>query len=305
MPVTSFRDYLASPYLYYLRHVLRLSEVTDAPSELDAGGFGDLIHSCLGAFGRSQVAGSTDAEVIERFLSAELDQTLLSKFGATPPAAILVQRANARARLRAFARWQATHVAEGWGIEHVEWSPSQRELAHGTSPPPTTPNADSSTPTSSGVPFDVDGQHVLLIGRIDRIDRHRDGRVLLLDYKTAKDAKSPEKVHQAGRSGERRWVDLQLPLYRRLAMSVAGPDAAMGYVCLPMRATDTSLRPASWGPDDLASAEECAREVIRRIRQRDFFSLGTSPPTEGVMGWLAGTGFVAAHDGETDEGSDT
>lgn len=304
MPVTSFRDYLASPYLYYLRHVLRISEISDASSELDAGGFGDLIHTCLGAFGRSEVAGSADAEAIERYLAAELDQTLLSKFGSTPPAAILVQRANARGRLRAFARWQVAHAAEGWSIERVEWSPSQRELTDSTSPSPTTPSTHSRTSTSSGVPFDVDGKDVLLIGRIDRIDRHRDGRVLLLDYKTAKDAKSPEKVHQAGRSSERRWVDLQLPLYRRLAMSVAGVDASVGYVCLPMRAADTSLHLASWDPDDFANAEECARGVIRRIRAGDFFSLGTDPPTEGVMGWLAGTGFVKAPDGETDEGSD-
>lgn len=304
MPVTSFRDYLASPYLYYLRHVLRISEVTDASSELDAGGFGELIHSCLGAFGRSDVADSTDAEVIERYLSAELDQTLLSKFGSTPPAAILVQRANARGRLRALARWQASHAAEGWKIERVEWSPNQPDLTDGTRTSPTTRETDSRASTASGVPFEVDGKPVLLIGRIDRIDRHRDGRVLLLDYKTAKDAKPPEKVHQAGRSGDRRWIDLQLPLYRRLAMNLAGPDASVGFVCLPMRAADTALHRASWGPDDYASAEECARGVIRRIRERDFFSLGTNPPTEGVMGWLAGTGFVAAPDGENDEGSD-
>ena len=45
----------------------------------------------------------------------------------------------------------------------------------------------------------------------------------LLDYKSAEQSVTPEQAHRAGKRGERRWVDLQLPLYE-LMLRQRGPQ---------------------------------------------------------------------------------
>ncbi|MCR4412694.1 MAG: PD-(D/E)XK nuclease family protein, partial [Thermoguttaceae bacterium] len=64
MRVTEFRDYLACPYRYYLRHRLGLGALDDSAEELDGGSFGALAHEVLRAFGESKVALSTDPDEI-------------------------------------------------------------------------------------------------------------------------------------------------------------------------------------------------------------------------------------------------
>ena len=54
-----------------------------------------------------------------------------------------------------------------------------------------------------------------LHGRIDRIDQ-RDGQWAILDYKTGDTARTPQETHF--KSNE--WVDLQLPLYLKLAQTL-------------------------------------------------------------------------------------
>ena len=49
-----FRDYLACPYRYYLRHECELKAVDDAARELDGAAFGMLLHKVLGVFGRDR-----------------------------------------------------------------------------------------------------------------------------------------------------------------------------------------------------------------------------------------------------------
>lgn len=287
--VTSFRDYLASPYLYYLRNVMRLSEVVEPTGELDPAGFGDLIHECLAAFGRGPLATSTREREIEECLSTEIDRIVVSRFGEDMPAGVRVQREHAKGRLRAFARWQSAHAKDGWTIRHAEWSPrdgaaSVSQVRGAGLEPPQSDHA--------GVAFDVDGKTVRLIGRIDRIDQHSDGRWLLLDYKTSAKRLAPQNTHVVRVSGEQRWVDLQLPLYRRLAEQLCGLEAGLAYVCLPAKAMETGLALAEWSADELASAEDCARHVIRRVRRGEFFELGNKPASKGVEGWLVGAGLV-------------
>src|SRR5690606_35854101 len=83
-------------------------------------------------------------------------------------------------------------------------------------------------PPEPGVPFDVDGRPVLLRGRIDRIDRNeRTGEWAVFDYKTSDTGQPPEKTHRRGRGKERRWVDLQLPLYRHLLPAIEDDGAPL------------------------------------------------------------------------------
>ncbi len=253
MRVTEFRDYLACPYRYYLRHRLRLETLADDAMELDGAGFGSLAHEVLHDFARSPAAQSTDAEEIEAHLNAALDRAADAQFGALPLSAVRVQVEQLRWRLRALARWQAGWAAEGWRIEHAEVGPEPGKAV-----------------------LVVDGQSMELRGRIDRIDVNTGtGERVVFDYKTSESGNPPEKTHR--KNGK--WADLQLPLYRRLlaGLGIDGP-VKLGYILLPKDTAKTGASMAEWTDDDLASAEATAAEVIRNVRQERFWPPASPPP---------------------------
>jgi len=262
MRVTEFRDYLACPYRYYLRHVLKLAAIEPA-DELDGARFGTLTHDVLERFGSDPIKDSTDAESIRGFLHDQIDRVVAERFGADAVPAVRVQIEQLRLRLDAFANWQAKWRAEGWRIEQVE-----RKV------------------TGEDAPFEVDGQPMFLRGRIDRIDCHeRDGTWCVLDYKTGEDGDKPDKA--LGRDG--RWHDLQLPLYRHLvrAIGITG-DVQLGYIVLPRDPVKVGVLVAGWTADELASADEAACEVIRGIRTGKFPDRPTEPPPRGFdeFAWI-------------------
>ncbi|MBN1591106.1 MAG: PD-(D/E)XK nuclease family protein [Pirellulales bacterium] len=282
MRVTEFRDYLACPYRYYLRHRLRLAGLADRAEELDGAAFGSLAHEVLGQFGASAVAESTDAAEIGAFLDAAFARVLGHIYGSWPLASIRIQAEQLRLRLAQFARWQADRAERGWRIEHVEEGPSPDVAI-----------------------LDVDGEPIGLRGRIDRIDVNgATGERIILDYKTSDTAKTPEQTHREKRS---RWIDLQLPLYRHLArgLGIEGP-VALGYIALPKDVAKVGLLRAEWSAEELENADETARQVVRDIRAGKFWPPTDPPPPfaeefsaicqDGQFGsWLGGD------DGEEEE----
>ncbi|MCL2305291.1 MAG: PD-(D/E)XK nuclease family protein, partial [Planctomycetaceae bacterium] len=106
MRVTEFRDYLACPYRYYLRHRLGLDVLHDHDEELDAAKFGNVLHEVLRRFGLSDIRNSTDRNAIVTFLSEELDKIATETYGEKPRAVVAVQVEQLRYRLNAFADWQ-------------------------------------------------------------------------------------------------------------------------------------------------------------------------------------------------------
>ena len=257
--VTDFKGLLADPYAWALQHVLQLAALDDRARELDGLRFGGLAHEVLERFARLDEAHATDAERVRHALDLLLDDLVRERFGAEPLPAVRLQVEQLRARLAGFARWQAGWVAEGWRTVGVECA----------------------TP-EDGAPFLVDGAAFRLHGRIDRIDHHAGrGEWALFDYKTGDRGEPPEDTHRAGRGGERRWVDLQLPLYRHLLSHVR--DAAgrapcpeppervrLGYVVLPCEVERAGAAFADWTPDELVEADECARDAVRLVRENAF-----------------------------------
>jgi hypothetical protein len=109
-----------------------------------------------------------------------------------------------------------------------------------------------------------------LIGRIDRIDVNDRGEHLILDYKTSEAGAEPSRSH---RQLNGTWIDLQLPLYRHLVphLVLGKSDVVqLGYFNLAKSASNSGIRLADWTDDDLTSADECARGVVRRIRKGEF-----------------------------------
>ncbi|HUY90929.1 MAG TPA: PD-(D/E)XK nuclease family protein [Pirellulales bacterium] len=259
MRVTEFRDYLACRYRYYLGRVLGLNSLNDAAEELGPEAFGSLAHEALQAFGADPDASrSTKAEEIQRRLDHALDRAAVDNYGQDRLAPVEVQIEQLRLRLHAFARWQARWAAQGWRIAHAE-----------------------AVIDDGCAPLVVDGEPMFLRARIDRVDvNEHTGQAVIFDYKTSDRGKSPDETHR--RKGD--WVDLQLPLYRKLAAAfdLEGP-VDLGYIVLPKSLDDVGEHLATWTEAELESADRRAADVIRGIRGQIFWPPESPPPAFSEM----------------------
>jgi ATP-dependent helicase/nuclease subunit B len=272
--VTAFRDYLACPFRFYLRHILGLEELDPDPRELDALAFGNLCHAALKALHEDPaVRHSDDERRIAGFLRNELRRAVERDYGRRLTVPLRVQLASAQRRLAAFAVWQAASVRDGWETVQTE------------------------------VTFDaLLGRSWILAGlevrgRIDRVDaRGADRRII--DYKTS-DAPMPVPEAHCGKrltavtaarirhdwqkvrigSDNLAWCDLQLPLYALAAREAFGTIPDIGYFHLARAADD--CRYESWTGLDAAvleSAQRCAEGVIEAVRAQIFW-----PPNGAVQ----------------------
>ncbi len=267
LAVTAFKALLSDPYRFVLERVYGLDSIDDTARELDPMGFGSLAHHILDRFGLLALESpsgvdETDESAVADALVDLLDAEVVSRFGEHALPAVYLQAEQLKARLRAFAGEQADWAAQGWRIVAVEC-----------------------TPDGKGVPFDVDGTPILLNGRIDRIDHNAStGEWAVLDYKTGSSVASPEKAHRKDRKGDREWVDLQLPLYRRLLPGIMNEQGRplidmtaaehgklyFGYISLPKNTEDCEFMLADWSEEDFTSAEATAREAVKRLRVGKF-----------------------------------
>jgi ATP-dependent helicase/nuclease subunit B len=263
---SEFRKYLYCPFRYYLEKAAKLGDAFERKLELDAMDFGNLVHEVFLAFAQSPLAHESNAERIEGFLHGELDRCLARQFGDSHPLALVIQRDVLRQRLSYAARVQAAWREEGWKIIPEECE-QRGELK-------------------------LDDSKISM--RIDRIDRNeRTGAICVIDYKTSQAGDKPEKTHlknekagvpaekmfAATPGGDKRWIDLQLPLYAAVARERfperSGPVQA-AYFSLPGAVADTAVQ--VWGKFDdplVDSGLSCARQVIQRIRAGVFW-----PPVE-------------------------
>jgi ATP-dependent helicase/nuclease subunit B len=261
--VTAFRDYLACPFRFYLARVLRMEEQDDSKRAPDALDFGNLIHSALQRMGESvEMRACTDARQIAEFLTSQAQRWIERQYGSAPALPIRMALHAAQQRLEAAAQVQAGLAAEGWEITEVE-QPFMREIGG-----------------------------LLVKGKIDRIDRHRDtGALRVIDYKTTDTASDPIKAHLAGvrdstpdyaqvtaGGKEKRWIDLQLPLYAILGFDQAVTPPEPAYFVLPRAVSETDLKPWPTFDADLAAAAlDAAEAIATNIRESIFW-----PPSERV-----------------------
>ncbi len=262
--VTALRDWLACPFRFYLRHALRMERVDPAKDELDARDFGTLVHYALQQLGESEeLKDCVDAGRIREFLLERFERVARLRYGTELTLPLVVQLESARQRLRATANVEARERADGWRTVQVEWKFS----------------------------FPLGG--LTLSGKIDRIDRHADGRVRVLDYKTGDTAVAADKAHlrlarpeddvrpewmrwEDGEGKMRVWTDLQLPLYRRAVAAAWGDAVACGYFNLPKAAGETAVTMwEGFSREMQASAERCAEGVATAVVTGEFW-----PPRE-------------------------
>ncbi len=285
--------YLQSPRLYWLERVLRLETVEPEPHEMDARVFGNFTHAVLAEFHRdSDCAKLRDAEAIASAVIKRMRNAADRQFGRRPLATVRLQLAQLEARMRAWAVAEAASRHDGWRTIHVEWPAPDGGMSLGV---------------------DVDGVEVrfALAGRLDRVDRREtpEGKVELrvLDYKSGE---KPTEAKRAFMSKQKppRWVDLQLPLYRRLAASIE-PGAAihLGWFNLPRAVKHTGIVPAPWNEPELALADQAAARAVLGIRAGKFDDPGEvdkrnlSPAMLALLGMAPPDPELAAELEEADE----
>ncbi|MEM7577904.1 MAG: PD-(D/E)XK nuclease family protein [Planctomycetota bacterium] len=260
LSVTAFRTYLSCPYRFYLKHILCLRTSHDNATELDPPTFGSLLHDAIADFGKTAINAEDfeDQLAIRDQLISHLQRRAVRAFGREPRSSVRVQLAFAEERLEALASLQANWFREGWTIAHVEH----------------TTNAE----------FQVPGGSFRIEGRIDRIDIHPELGLRVIDFKTGDTPAKPLTQHVRDRAGQRRWLDLQLPLYRDLIMRdqiFAGMETTpihLGYAVLPRKTDETAWSPLQADTTFWSEAATQRDAVLTRILRRDFRP-AHDPPT--------------------------
>lgn len=262
--VTDFASYLQCPFRFYLKKRMNLREHDPEQREMDAMQFGSLVHRVLERYGRETPLLSDQGEIASVVL-ADLEREVRERFGTDPSPAVRVQVEAARVRLLSFARVQAEQAAAGWKILETERK-SSGDLVIG------------------GIP---------LTGKIDRIEVNGD-RVRVLDYKTQTTRKPPEEVHLQPvsralfpeaettlRGKQKAWVDLQLPLYRRVAGKLyPGKTIETAYFVLAADPEESEVLDFPLDEELIASSTACAEEVASRISRGVYW-----PPQQMPESW--------------------
>lgn len=239
--------YRKSPRLYWLQRVLGLATVEAEPHELDPLGFGSLAHAVLQRFHQApHCAELRDPETIFQSVARILRDETQWRFGKQPLATVRLQLSQLEGRLHAWARREADLREDGWETIHTEWEPEPLIM-----------------------------KDFRLHGRLDRVDRRvRDGaeQIRVLDYKSGDAPMRPGKAYQRK---AKRWNDLQLPIYRRIAANHwKGAEVEVGWFNLPRAADETGFVLADWTDDELKQADEAIAAAVKGIRAGEFAELG-------------------------------
>ncbi len=280
MSPTDFSEYLACPFRFYLKKVLNLDTFTSDAREMDAKRFGILVHEALEKFG-NETPNASDSVVIERLVLGHLDASVRRLFGPSPSPAVRIQIEAARVRLRGFARVQAEQYKAGWRIVSVERkleSTGERTLDIGP---------------------------LKLSGKIDRIERNvTSGAWRVLDYKTYAQADSPAKKHLGSRLStewlaaaevdciisnkptNKRWADLQLPLYEKIlrhwhGVEIGEASVQTGYFVLSADPEATAVNEfLELDAQAMNSAMNCAETIAKHVHKGNFW-----PPQTLKSSW--------------------
>lgn len=279
------KRFLACPMRFWLREALHMREddFQQDKEGMAANELGTMLHAVLEQFCQNNPSlkdGMTVA-TLQREVDAVLEETFLRQYGPRPLMPLLLQKKSMEQRLAVFAEQHLQTLRDGWACIDFERQVEGWQLG--------------------GFPMKF---------RIDRIDRHADGALRVIDYKTGSAAPC-EKRHlesmarpdalpllspaltpytrrqKNGKAIHHRWKDLQLPIYVLWVMEEYGGQPAAAHYALPANPADTAL--SMWDTlhetlpgcdtDALDSAQAWATELMRLIRD------GRGLITAEELGW--------------------
>lgn len=230
---STLKRFLACPLRFWIQSSLKLNDSdslhTNRRNMLPAES-GTLMHQVLEAFAKQYPVDhpSLNEESLKREISHILDDEFHKRFSDDVLMPLSIQKAALEQRLAEYATLHLADLRDGW--ECLEFEKQVQDW------------------TLAGFPMNF---------RIDRIDRHQDGRIRVVDYKTGK-TESCEKSHLRILSDEaieklplfapgitpcpslfnrkfrpHRWTDLQLPIYVLWASESFNTEASASYYAIP------------------------------------------------------------------------
>jgi ATP-dependent helicase/DNAse subunit B len=276
---TALEDYIACPFRFFLRHVLRLEPLDEPRAEIEGTRRGQAFHRALARLHRQLREAGVDgpSEAVEEALRRELDRAVEEYAARAGPASQVLWRLEGQRLRRTAARYRPhwSRFLEPWLPHQVAPQPHFFEQGFGMPP------ADGEEPADPLV-ISADGVEVRLGGRIDRVDVAplEDGLGFwVIDYKTGRSA------YYTGaelRSFER----LQLTLYalaveRVLLRGQKARPLGLAYWLVadsgPRQALPPNPRqPTSWladaGPWEAVRArlEQWVATLVRHMREGSF-----------------------------------
>jgi ATP-dependent helicase/DNAse subunit B len=179
---TMIESYASCPFRFFLNSVLRIEPRPELELEITGKDQGTFVHEvAFRLYGQLRSSGMRmdpeNLDAIENLARAiAKDELATMKFSGPAWDAFRARMAGSAHRkglLRAFLEYEAANP--------TPYVPSHFELSFGRARP------ESCDPSSIDTPVDLDlgeGSHLLLAGRVDRIDIDPDGRFLVIDYKT-------------------------------------------------------------------------------------------------------------------------
>lgn len=218
---SAIKDFLNCPLRFWLKKLLKVSpgdELEENKSEPNAAEYGTLLHAILQDITTRYTCATegTDADALTAEMVSYAEKCtkarIAEQYGfenAALSAPLRVHQKNLCKTTQEFARQHAGELCAGWEVIMCE-----EQLVF-------------ELPMENGAPplrFDM---------RVDRVDRHRDGRMRVIDYKT--NATPPDNTHweklsdtaaslykhympealtiSAAKGATQRWASVQLPLY--------------------------------------------------------------------------------------------
>jgi ATP-dependent helicase/nuclease subunit B len=186
--VTEVDTLIADPFAFYAKRMLRLKPLDPLDADPDAADRGQLLHGVL----EQWIKGGT----LDPARLASLGEAMLLSACGGFPLLVALWGPRARRALDWAGRMLLDRVAAGWQPLAAE-AKGEMSLDNG----------------------------IILRGRADRIDRHQDGSLSIVDYKTGQ----PPGVQQV-----REGLSNQLPLLATLAEAGAFRDGARALAAAPV-----------------------------------------------------------------------
>ena len=168
LSVSALKSYLECPFRFFLRHIMKMRTLDITSRELTPASFGIVLHATVAHLQGLTFDHRTKQEDLVKKLHKLAEAEITHKYGTNLSFALRLQQEALMARLLAFCDRQVADVRENGGLKIMQ----------------------------TEAPFEMQIEGITVRGVIDRIDE-RNGRIELIDYKTADSPKTPQQAHLA------------------------------------------------------------------------------------------------------------
>ncbi len=229
--ISSLKDYLICPYLFYVKHILKLDSTSFPVLEMNSKVFGTLAHSIIEEFGDNQTP---------EMLDAYYDKTVKEHFQENTSSIVKLQLLQLKNRIYPVVSLQKQLNMEGWLVYKKEDAFSQK-LTHRN-------------------------KTITLSGRIDRIDvNHEEKIVRIIDFKTSDKILNLKKTIDIENC-----LDFQLPIYAN-SIKNEFPQYAIEVAYASFSKSESKIESKELSTEELELYKKESEKITNLIIEQKFW----------------------------------